>query len=193
MKWRDERLKFLNPSLYQDKIVSAESGQRMWLPLDKLIYDSSIIGEVKYGSQKKIRLHPNIEQEMDSSLPTENKVFNGSHNLLEVIQRAKIRYNCIFDLKRFPFDNQECQFLMRIPQHQSTGIQFAEHGAILYHGSSIVDQFSNGLIRSCTNNTNRNTRLTFSIPLTRIFTSQLLATFIPTFLLWLFGYTFYKH
>ena len=68
-------------------------------------------------------------------------------------------------------------------------LHFVEDGGILYEGPSIVDQFSVGSIRSWTNNTDRNTKLTFVIPLARIFTNQLLATFMPTFLLWLFGYT----
>ena len=55
--------------------------------------------------------------------------------------------------------------------------------------STIVDQFSIGAIQSTVNNTNLYTEFSFTISMSRISTNQLLTTFFPTFLLWLFGYS----
>lgn len=189
MKWYDERLTFLNPNMNRDSIVSAKAGQLMWLPLDNLIHENAIIGKVDDDKHKRIRLHTKVEEDVDLDLPIENRLFKGSHNLLEASQRTKIQYNCIFHVKKFPFDEEECQFLMLIRQHKGTALQFVADEATVYNGPSIVHQFLVGPIHSWINNTDRDTKLTFVIPLTRIFTNQLLATFIPTFLLWLFGYS----
>ena len=52
----------------------------------------------------------------------------------------------------------------------------------------MVDQFSIGEIYSSTSNTRKSTRYTINIHMTRNFTNQILRTFIPTLILWLFGY-----
>ena len=188
MKWYDERLTFRNPSMNQDNILSAETGRQLWLPLDNLIHENAIIGEVKYDNQKEIMLHPGMPEGVNFALPIENRIFNGSNSLLEVSQRMKIRYNCIFNVKNFPFDRTECYFPMGINLHKSTALHVVEDGTIMYNGPSIVGQFLIASILSNINNTNRQAQFIFVIPMSRMFTNQLLITFIPTFLLWLFGY-----
>ena len=44
-------------------------------------------------------------------------------------------------------------------------------------------------MRTNIKNSNQYSEFTFIIPMIRIFTNQLLTTFVPTFLLWLFGYS----
>ena len=78
---------------------------------------------------------------------------------------------------------------MSIHQHKSTMLHIVEDGPIIYNGASIVDQFLIGSIHSITNTTKRHTKYIFVIPMSQIFTNQLLMTFIPSFLLWLFGYS----
>lgn len=189
MKWLDERLTFSNPTMNRDNILSAVTGRQLWLPLDRLIHENAIIGEVKSGNVKRIQLLPAIQADWNADFPIENRLFSGSHNPLVVSRRMKIKYNCIFDVKKFPFDDDLCHFVMGIQQHKNTAISFVKDGNILYNGAAIVDQFSIGSIHIRINNTNRHAEFSFAIPMIRIFTNQLLTTFLPTFLLWLFGYS----
>ena len=189
MKWYDGRLTFWNPSINQVNILSTDVGGQLWLPLDNLIHDNAVIGEVKHDTQKRILLHAETPADADVALPIENRIFGGSNNMLDVSQRMKIRYNCIFNVQIFPFDEEECQFLMTIRQDTDTVIRFVEDEPIVYIGPPIVDQFLVGSIQSRINNTDHQTQYVFTIPMRRMFINQLLKTFLPTNLLWLFGYS----
>ena len=67
----------------------------------------------------------------------------------------KIKYNCIFDVKQFPFDGQNCYFIMKMNQHKDNAFSFVDDGGILYNGSSNVDQFSVGQMHIKIENTNK--------------------------------------
>ena len=92
-------------------------------------------------------------------------------------------------VKKFPFDAQNCHFIMKINRRKESTITFVDDGYVLYNGSSNVDQFSIGQMRSEIKNTNASTKYIIVIPMNRMFTNQLLTTFIPTLILWLFGYS----
>ena len=81
---------------------------------------------------------------------------------------------------------------MTINNHQHSedkSIRFVDDGYVLYNGSSSIDQFAIGRMQSNIENYYDFTRYTIIIPMKRIFTHQLLIIFIPTFILWLFGYS----
>ena len=189
MKWHDGRLTFWNPNTNHDNVLSNDAGLQLWLPLDNLIHNNAVIGEVKYDNQKKILLHPGIPSGADVGMPIENRIFSGANSMLDISQRMKIRYNCVFNVKIFPFDEEECYFLMSIAHDTGTAIRFVEEQPIMYIGPSIVDQFLVGSIHSKINNTDEHAQFIFVIPMSRLFTNQLLKTFLPTLLLWLFGYS----
>ena len=119
----------------------------------------------------------------------EDRSFNGSSNYLELLQRMKLKYNCVFNVKKFPFDSQNCVFIMKINQLRPDSLSFAKIGDIFYNGSTPVDQFSIGTMSSIIVNTNESTKYIITLPLSRISTSSLLNVFIPTVVLWLFGYS----
>ena len=70
-----------------------------------------------------------------------------------------------------------------------TFVDVADDTLESYNGSSIVNQFRIGHVESKVENTNDFTRYVIIIPMNRIFTGQLLNTFMPTFILWCFGYS----
>ena len=76
---------------------------------------------------------------------------------------------------------------MKIIQRKESVISFVGDEYILYNGSFNVDQFSIGQMSSDIKNTNESTKYIIVNPMNRIFTNQLLTTFITTFILWLFG------
>ena len=62
MTWIDERLTFLNIIDDNDSItesmkdVSRAKQAKIWLPLDKIVHENAVIGEVKAGSANFVRV-----------------------------------------------------------------------------------------------------------------------------------------
>jgi hypothetical protein len=127
-------------------------------------------------------------EEMDPSFATEREVFSGSKNYLEASQRMKISYNCIFDVIKYPFDTKECKFQMKINHRRHLPLKFIDDGPVSYQGESYVSQFAIGSITQEISNQEDKAIYTFTIPMTRLFHNQVIITFVPTFVLWLFGY-----
>ena len=125
---------------------------------------------------------------MNAKRPYENRLYNGSYNLLQVSQRMKVKYNCKFDVYKFPFDGEICYLIFKINRYKNAELTFVQDGPVIYNGPVILNEFEIGFITSKIENTQKHTKFILSIPLNRIFTHQLLKTFIPTVILWLLGY-----
>ena len=188
LTWNDGRLLFFNPTFDQDNIISDHKSSQLWTPMRILIHENAITGDVSYDG-REIKIHPKVPEPLDVSRAMENVVYNGSYNPLELVQRMKIKYDCGFHVTKFPFDDQNCSFIMKINHQRMTSIQFVSTRTTVYEGQRIVDQFSIGEICSSTNNTGKSARYTINIHMIRNFTNQLLNIFIPTLILWLFGYS----
>lgn len=189
LNWHDKRLNYFNPLMDKDNMIPSEMTHQLWTPMRDLIHENAIIGEIKYNNDYNVKLLSNAPEGLDTSKAIENRLFNGSYNPLEVSQRLKIKYNCIFEVKKFPFDDQNCSFIMKIKQRQENASSFVSDGHVLYKGTPLVDQFSIGQMRSKIENTKEFTTYIIIIPMKRMFTNQLLTSFIPTLILWLFGYS----
>ena len=177
LTWHDNRLFFFNPRFDQDNIIPDHKSQLVWTPIRDLIHENAIVGEVVYDKYE-IKLQPTSHQLVDPARVVENMIFNGSYNPLKLTQRMKTTYDCTFDVTNFPFDGQNCSFIMKLKRQKITPIQFATHRDPVYEGPEIVGQFSIGKIYSETNNTGKSTRYTINIPMQRKFTNQLINTFI---------------
>lgn len=189
MKWHDERLAFYDPFMNRENMVHYAKATQIWTPLDDLIIENAIIGEITYDKHKKVQVYPNIPEDTDSALPNENRIYNGTYNFLAVSQRMKVKFNCKFDVYKFPFDEQQCHLVFKMNRYKYTKLKFVEDASIVYNGPAILDQFEIGMMTSKLNNTQQHTKYILTIPLNRIFTHQLLQTFIPTFILSLLGYS----
>ena len=188
LTWYDGRLSFSNPTNGQDNIIPYHRSKDLWTPLRSLIYENAIVGEVIHD-RRDIKILPKAPNPLYTSTSIENVVFNGSYNPLILIQRMKIKYDCRFDVKKFPFDSQTCSFIMKINQQKMTSVRFISDGNTVYEGLKIVEQFSIGKIYSSFSNTDKSARFTININMKRNFINQLLRTFIPTLVVWLFGYS----
>ena len=186
--WYDKRLSFSNPSTRKDNVIPSEIVGQLWTPFRSLIHENAILGEIIHDSQKNMRLISQVAEEPDASKVIEGRIFNGSRNSLQLTQRLKIKYNCIFNVMKFPFDGENCSYHMKINQNKNS-IEFIDGGDIIYNSTANVDQFLIGDMVFKIENTKEYTRYRLIIPLNRIFTNQLLTTFIPTLILWLFGYS----
>ena len=187
--WYDRRLTFSNPKINKVNLIPAETASQLWTPLRDLVHENAIIGEITYVQDSTIKLHANVPEDLDASKPVENRMFNGSYNPLELTQRMKVKYNCLFNVRNFPFDVNNCSFIMKINLRKEGSIHFIDADNIRYDGATIVESFTIGKFTRNIAHTKDATRYTFIIPMHRVFTNQLLTTFLPTIILWFFGYS----
>ena len=187
-QWHDERLQFLNPTPNKNNLIPKLESDHVWNPLNDLIYENAIIGEIKTEQDYQMEVMPIVADAIDPSYAIENSLFNGKCNPMELKKRLKIKYSCLFDVRKFPFDQKICEFKMKINQHGDKRIKFIGNGDIEYTGSQIVGEFSIGKIESRVEQTNTSTKYVIILPLKRQYTNRIFTTFIPTFVLWLFGY-----
>ena len=190
LTWHDRRLLFFNPQLDNDNIISHDFGllKKVWNPMRDIYHQNAIVGEIIYDWHE-IKILPHVQEPLDTSRAVENVIFDGSYNPLQLRQQMKIKYDCRFDVTRFPFDAQDCSFIMKMTDRMMTSIKFISDRNVVYEGEPIIDQFSIGNIYSSTNKTNKSASFTFNVHMARDFTNQLLSTFVPTLILWLFGYS----
>ena len=188
LEWFDKRLTFSNPDTNQGNLISNQKSKTLWNPLRDVIHENAIIGEIKYGNDFTVKIHAKYPEDLDASKAIENRMFNGSSNYLAGTRRMKAKYNCEFEAKKFPFDETNCHFIMKINQRRDTHITFVNDGKVLYDGKNEVGQFLIGDMTNSVRNTNDSTRNIVSIRLTRLYANQIITTFIPTLILWFFGY-----
>ena len=191
LSWNDKRLTFSNPSKTGKNHIPHLIKERLWTPMLNIIHENAVIGEITYDSMDDIKLIANVAEPPVINKAIENRVFNGTFNKLELTQRGKIKYNCLFNVKNFPFDGQNCTAIMKLAQTKAEVIVFFGDGNVTYKGPENVDQFLIEISKMETKveNTELSTRYIITIPMSRIYTHQLLITFVPTFILWLFGYS----
>ena len=188
MRQRRKITKIVYPTTNKINFISNEKSSLIWTPLRDINHESAIIGEITYGS-KTVKPHPTSPEDVDDENVIENRSFNGSSNALELAQKMKVKYNCVFDVQKFPFDGEICQFVLQINQNEDEPVSFLGDGKVTYSGPRIVGQFSIGNMYSKIENTSDSTKYIIILPMSRIFGNQLLTTFIPTVILWLFGYS----
>ena len=188
LTWYDRILAFSNlmPDTYH--VIPNEKMSLLWHPLRDIVQENAIIGEIEYDKQE-MRVYGNITEMSDFTNPRENRRFNGSCNPLSLTLRMKIKYNCEFDVRRFPFDGQRCPLIMRINQRRSKKLRFIDEGNTIYSGKKIIDQFSIEKIYRKATYSNKSTEFKVIIQMGRIPTNQMLTAFFPTVILWMFGYS----
>ena len=89
-----------------------------------------------------IKLSANVAEPPQINKATENRVFNGTFNKLELTQRAKIKYNCLFNVKNFPFDGQNCTAIMKLAQTKAETIVFYGDGNVTYKGPELLNTWN---------------------------------------------------
>ena len=188
MKWLDKRLSFCNAMFNKSNAIPEETTKKLWLPLDNIIHENAIIGEIIEDGIKDVSFESKIAEPMDVGRTNEDLFYSGSNNILQIMQRFKIKYSCVFRVKYFPFDGDVCSFAMMIKGHRHVPIMFMEDGPIIYGGPDQVDQFDIGEMIVFIEGNDEKSTCTFTISMKRNFTNQLLTTFLPTFILWLLAY-----
>ena len=117
--WNDLRLTYFNIVDAEDnhefKNVNSDVYEKLWLPIPKIIHENAVIGNIKRDVNINILINPKSKQKIDyPTSPMEEMIFSGADSDLIMIQRLKLEYICDFDLRKFPFDEQSCEFIMKI-------------------------------------------------------------------------------
>ena len=115
MKWNDNRLRFANLNRNKKNPVSEEIVEQLWLPLDNIIHENAVIGKVHPDDIRRIFVLPNTEPMLLEGYEAyEELLYSGAENSMEVSQRFRIEYDCVFNLEKFPFDRQKCDFILKM-------------------------------------------------------------------------------
>ena len=191
MQWADGRLRFTNLPNDTDTPVPTELMKRIWIPLDHLVHDNAIIGDIyQDGQRRQLWIKPTIHSiPADLGDPFENNVHDSFKTTLNVQERFRIKFMCTFDMKKFPFDKQNCDFKMHINTSRDTNLQMvSDSGGVTYFGPTIVNEFEVTNISSVFGRDGKHIWLEYQIKMNRLYQSQITSTIFPTALLWILAY-----
>ena len=188
LQWNDKLLMFSNLFSGTDNLIPEEKMNLLWHPIRDMIQENAVLGKIEHGNYRMIVYGTTSENQAVSS-PIEDRLFNGSNNRLHLTLSMKTQYRCTFNVKKFPFDQQQCKLIMKINQNRHYKVRFIDDGNTTYSGEPIVDEFSIGNIYSNATCSNVSTKFIVIIPMSRIAINQFINTFLPTVILWLFVYS----
>lgn len=208
MKWTDGRLKFKNFNGEHTKhLLTKRTSNQLWLPLDHVKHVKAIIGKIRQDSRRiyaASALHYTMP--IDPYKIREDLYYDGNNTRLEMTQRFKIDYKCLFNVQKYPFDQQECAIGLKMMTGQENINIREEPPPALLTGNEQIKDFE--LVGIKTNKTTytyhqhlfssyisketpkKQTHEAFSIiiQLKRDSRDHLLTTFGPTILFWLLAY-----
>ena len=142
MEWTDSRLMFRNlPPKGGKKFIKSEISKKLWMPVNDLIYDNAIVGELVQGRNMKVALITNSNAlPIDYNRPRAELRYEGSNTRIQIHKSIRIKTTCNFQFTKFPFDNHECSILMHIKDFNNTKVDLV-NSSISYTGGPIVGQF----------------------------------------------------
>ena len=95
------------------KDISVSKQNQFWLPLEKIVHENALIGDIKVGSNNFVRvvarteaLDSNVDNAIEGddiksanniTLPISDVRYDGKENLLKMARDYKIKYRCSFD------------------------------------------------------------------------------------------------
>ena len=150
----------------------------------------SVVGEMHKDVTKEVAVRASNANGTNADNSYEDVFYNGTNNELEMTQIFKVSFKCIFDLYQFPFDQETCEFPIKMRRTEKLTNILVEDDPqpIIYNGPNITHQFKIGDFKSFSNYTSDGTNFTFTVELKRNYMHQIFTTFFPTFLLWLLTY-----
>lgn len=206
MRWRDSRLEFKDVFPNEKKILDNKTARKLWIPLDYVIHSNAIIGNIYPDDNRQIFVNvmSNSTSELkplDASLKFnphvnhENLIYNGLSSELEVRRRFRILYNCTYQMKYYPLDEQKCQFKMKLKALNGRNVTFEEDFPGVQHlGDKLIKQFQITSVHSFIeqiedqNFNGSITLFTIEMAMVRNYYDQIQMIFVPTFLLWFVAY-----
>ncbi|CAB4058009.1 unnamed protein product [Lepeophtheirus salmonis] len=139
LEWKDHRLSFKNlRSGSGQNQLSDREVKRIWKP------DVSL-NNAKIGTLQCSDLGINVKREnealpFDYSNNVEDKIYQGRDNSIILARKVYVEYGCSFDLRRFPFDTQECTMNFTMDSAKSKYV-ILEAKEVNYHGKIMLLEF----------------------------------------------------
>lgn len=140
ISWTDRRLDFLH---LQDDIflnsVSQDLRNIIWLP--EVGMANAKTGGLEKDEFKTILISKDSKPEpFSTNRALEDIVYKGHKNQLVFLRRYQAQYHCVFDLRLFPFDEQECLMIFRMRSATSKRV-ILNPGSLHYGGPRVMVEF----------------------------------------------------
>ena len=169
-RWVDPQIDFenaknLNDNSEEFRIIPHSQEDKIWLPIQELVFDNAVIGKVLkedvYLLKVNIKSKANARSVND---PKESLIYPGPKNPLHLYQKLKISFRCNFFVKNFPFDEEDCLFYLSLPRLGTNTIVFRrDNESIIYDGQLILNEFQIIGIQSMTENSPSKTSFVFKM------------------------------
>ena len=199
LRWTENRAKYQN--LKKDRSLNAltqEDLQLLWLP--EMIYENTDQKEsTRLGENWEWKTNVVVERNTSGTpagleVADETQLFLGGENNLTMFQTYTHEFQCIFDLKKYPFDTQTCSINMVIGLLDRTSVSLIPDQLRMEQSPDmpIFKMIDWKFIhRTQTDGTKT---LAMIMVLKRKVTSELMTTYFPTLLLTAitFATTFFK-
>ena len=129
--WREPRIYFKNLDQKDTNSIDTIDSRKMWIPLDNLEHKNAVIGQIRPDLERKVEIvlqyhnksfsHP---EPSDLSASREEYRYRHEENVIMVEQRFRVDYECIFDLLKYPFDEQSCDIILKFRSLGNKKIEF---------------------------------------------------------------------
>ena len=106
--WFDSRLEFTN--LHNGTLNMVKDGleTQVWNPHDHVVHENALIGKLFTNGMDLYIKATTPPMKMDLSDAFEDRRYDSKNNIMTARQRIRGSYDCMFQLKTFPFDTQIC-------------------------------------------------------------------------------------
>ena len=191
--WFDSRLEFTNLHNGTLNMINDGLESQVWTPFDQMVYENALIGKFS-ASEMELHIKANTPpMEMDLSDAFEDRRYDSRFNAITATQRIRGLYDCMFQLKKFPFDTQTCQFKSHLRSKNGTQLNFSVNpDSVKYVGRKMANEFEVGEVRTTSGMDGNQPFFMFTITMERDSFSYVISLFFPTWLIWLLAYlTFY--
>ena len=138
--WTDRRVDFLhlNDDIFLNS-VSSELRSKLWIP--EIGMANAKTGGLEKDEFRSILVSKDSQEEpFSTERALEDTVFRGHKNRLTFLRRYQAQYHCVFDLRLFPFDEQECLMVFRMRSATRKRV-ILNPGSLDYRGPRVMVEF----------------------------------------------------
>ena len=177
MTWYDQRL-FMQNLKDNDNLNILTEAERedIWIP--EIIFANNDKSERMVLDESALLIVNKMEENGFASSPREleaAEIYLGELNPILYRRTYSTKFDCLFNLRSYPFDTQECTMELEVPQYHKELVEL-EAKNISYTGPKELSQFE--VVK--TTLANKNGKSLFIMLFRRRYTYQLVSVYIPS-------------
>ena len=112
--WLEDRLYFKNLDENKTNFIDTVDSSKMWIPLDYVEHKNAVIGKFRPNFNQEIEIiMENFVRPVPSDISESREEYIYRPYILKIKQRFRVDYECIFDLQKYPFDEQLCNIILK--------------------------------------------------------------------------------